>query len=46
MAAVRDILTRLEGEYVMDYSEPWFSFVAEIPDAANERNEGSTPAVN
>ena len=46
LAAVRDILMRLEGEYVMDYSEPWFSFVAEIPDAANERNEGSTPAVN
>lgn len=46
LAAVRDILTRLEGEYVMDYSEPWFSFVAEIPDAANERNECSTPAVN
>ncbi len=46
LAAVRDILMRLEGEYVMDYSEPWFSFVAEIPDAANERNECSTPAVN
>ena len=46
LAAVRDILMRLEGEYVMDYSEPWFSFVAEIPDASNERNEGSTPAVN
>ena len=46
LAAVRDILTRLEGEYVMDYSEPWFSFVAEIPDAANERNECSAPAVN
>lgn len=46
LAAVRSVLTRLEGEYAMDYSEPWFSFVAEIPDAANERNEGSTPAVN
>ena len=46
LAAVRDILMRLDGEYVMDYSEPWFSFVAEIPDAANERNECSTPAVN
>lgn len=46
LAAVRSVLTRLEGEYVMDYSEPWFSFVAEIPDAANERNECSTPAVN
>ena len=43
LAAVRSILTRLEGEYVMDYSEPWFSFVAEIPDAASERNESSNP---
>ena len=36
LVAVRGILTRLEGEYAMDYSEPWFSFVAEIPEPEEE----------
>ena len=28
---IGQILRELNGEYVLDYSEPWFSFIAEIP---------------
>ena len=31
LSAVRRIIEQLNGEYVIDYTEPWFQFVADIP---------------
>ena len=31
LTAVARIVQQLQGEYALDYSEPWFQIVAEIP---------------
>ncbi len=31
LAGVRQVLSQLNGEYAMNYSDNWFQFVAEIP---------------
>lgn len=43
LAAVRRIVRQLNGELVLDYSEPWFQVVAEIPNEEDEEEKEKEP---